>query len=58
MLSKSLTSFGHVQKYRVVYMGPRHTSNYKAYKAYCRGNDDRDECKEETDQYGEPFPKY
>jgi 2'-5' RNA ligase len=36
MVSKSLTSFGSTQVYRVVYMGPRHSSNMKAFKSYCQ----------------------
>lgn len=35
IVSKTLTSFGNSQTYRVVYMGPRHNSNMKAFKAYC-----------------------
>ena len=35
LLTKSLTSFGNNQAYRVVYMGPRFNSNMKAFKAYC-----------------------
>lgn len=40
MVSKTLTSFGNNQVYRVVYMGPRHNSNMKAYKAYCANTKD------------------
>jgi hypothetical protein len=35
VISKTLTTFGSQQAYRVVYMGPRHNSNMKAFKAYC-----------------------
>lgn len=38
LLSKSLTSFGNQLPYRVVYMGPRYTSNFKAFKSYSRGD--------------------
>lgn len=36
MLTKSLTTFGNTFNYRVVYMGPRHTSNMKIFKNYCK----------------------
>lgn len=33
-LSKTLTAFGSQLPYRIVYMGPRHSSNMKAFKCY------------------------
>ena len=36
LVSKSLTSFGVTQIHRVVYMGPRHVSNLKAFKMYSK----------------------
>jgi hypothetical protein len=33
-ISKSLTAFGSIQKERIIYMGPRHTSSSKLLKAY------------------------
>ena len=57
MLSKSLTSFGTNQPYRVVYMGPRYASNLKAYNAYSRKQDSED-VSEQTEIYGEHFEKF
>ena len=42
IISKSLTNFGSKQIYRVVYMGPRYSSNMKAFKMLAQnGNNDR-----------------
>ena len=35
-ISKNLTSFGNNPSQRIVYMGPRHTTQHKAYKCYGR----------------------
>lgn len=58
MISKSLTSFGTNQPYRVVYMGPRHTSNHRVFKAYSKTFDSEDDSRDEFSMYGGKFDKY
>lgn len=52
-LSKTLTSFGSQQPYRVVYMGARYTPNFKAFKSYSRQDSFEESiCKFQTEMYG------
>ena len=35
-LAKNLTSFGNTYRERIVYMGPRYTNSYQAFKNYSK----------------------
>ena len=55
-ISKTLTTFGSHHPYRIVYMGPRHISNLKAFKAYSHQGGDSYQLNQQI--YREGFDSY